>query len=460
MFSDCSGWWFRCGLLLIAAGSIFPERGFCQLAELDWVDQFGTDDGDSARAVASDVFGDLFIGGQTRGQIGDVNLLSMDGFVQRRDSEGHVIWTTQLGTSGEDFLDCLAVDATRIAVACRSSIGANNENDVYVATLDKDGNILWETQYGTEELESGSGIALYFPNQVLVAGVTGGDLAGMHQGGQMDAFLTRFDEQGNVVWEQQWGTEENDRLWDVTTDSLGRIYAVGETNGSFNGDKKTGLQSEGFLSRLNSAGNIIWTVQMSDTESAFAVAVNRLDQVYVAGNENGTAFVKKFDAEGNELASTTVQNAPCFVRAMDVNRFGEVVVGGLAFFNFPSDAIVLHFDPALSEDWRFYFGSESQPDWGWGITFDDRDFCIVGQTRQNVLDQPSLGSDDAFAVRFEVPDLVVGDVNSDGVLDLLDILPFVELILSDQYQLEADINLDQEVDLTDVNPFVELLIGG
>ena len=55
---------------------------------------------------------------------------------------------------------------------------------------------------------------------------------------------------------------------------------------------------------------------------------------------------------------------------------------------------------------------------------------------------------------------ITGDVNRDGVVNLLDVGPFVDLIASGNFQQEADINGDAQVNLLDVGPFVELLVGG
>lgn len=57
-------------------------------------------------------------------------------------------------------------------------------------------------------------------------------------------------------------------------------------------------------------------------------------------------------------------------------------------------------------------------------------------------------------------DLLLGDVNLDDEVNLLDVAPFVELLSSGGFQDEADINQDGQVNLLDVNPFVELLAGG
>ena len=54
---------------------------------------------------------------------------------------------------------------------------------------------------------------------------------------------------------------------------------------------------------------------------------------------------------------------------------------------------------------------------------------------------------------------IFGDVNGDGSVDLLDVAPFVELIISGEFQIEADVNQDGVVDLLDVAPFVDLLTG-
>ena len=54
-------------------------------------------------------------------------------------------------------------------------------------------------------------------------------------------------------------------------------------------------------------------------------------------------------------------------------------------------------------------------------------------------------------------DVLHGDVNLDGVVNLLDVAPFVSVLSSGSFQAEADINKDGVVDLLDVAPFVDLL---
>lgn len=54
---------------------------------------------------------------------------------------------------------------------------------------------------------------------------------------------------------------------------------------------------------------------------------------------------------------------------------------------------------------------------------------------------------------------LLGDVNCDEVVNLLDVAPFVEAITSGSFQPRADINQDGFVNLLDVAPFIDLLTG-
>jgi len=60
---------------------------------------------------------------------------------------------------------------------------------------------------------------------------------------------------------------------------------------------------------------------------------------------------------------------------------------------------------------------------------------------------------------FADANILRGDANLDGDVNLLDIAPFIELIGSNNFLPEADLNNDGTVDLLDVAPFVDLLSG-
>ena len=58
-----------------------------------------------------------------------------------------------------------------------------------------------------------------------------------------------------------------------------------------------------------------------------------------------------------------------------------------------------------------------------------------------------------------VMSVLLGDVNCDGAVDLLDIAPFIEALQTGPFEPKADMNQDGQVNLLDVGPFVDLLAG-
>ena len=60
---------------------------------------------------------------------------------------------------------------------------------------------------------------------------------------------------------------------------------------------------------------------------------------------------------------------------------------------------------------------------------------------------------------FESASFLLGDVNGDGAVNLLDVTPFVNALSNGKYISAADVNQDGNLDLLDVQPFVDLLTG-
>lgn len=56
--------------------------------------------------------------------------------------------------------------------------------------------------------------------------------------------------------------------------------------------------------------------------------------------------------------------------------------------------------------------------------------------------------------------IILGDVNLDGAVNLLDVAPFIDRLGTGTYQAEADVNGDGVVNLLDVDPFISQVSGG
>lgn len=80
---------------------------------------------------------------------------------------------------------------------------------------------------------------------------------------------------------------------------------------------------------------------------------------------------------------------------------------------------------------------------------------VTGIVHMGELLDPSFG-----IVTITVSNVLLGDVNCDGNVDLLDVQPFIDLLTAGEYSPKADFDGDGAVTLLDVTPFVEALTGG
>ncbi len=66
---------------------------------------------------------------------------------------------------------------------------------------------------------------------------------------------------------------------------------------------------------------------------------------------------------------------------------------------------------------------------------------------------------DRVLLRFNSAGARLGDVNLDGAINFLDIQPFIEVLTSTGFQVEADTNKDGAVNFLDIQSFITLLVG-
>ena len=162
-----------------------------------WLKQMGTPGNDVAYALAMDGNGGFYLAGMSNGDIANGEQQGAnDAFVARFDSGGNLVWIHQLGTGGLDTARALAPDGKGGVYVVGTTDGEmvsgtyGGLEDVFVAHYDSNGNLLWVSQKGTSDNDEGRAAAAVSDSQVFVGGTTRGDLAGPgSQVGEYDAFI-------------------------------------------------------------------------------------------------------------------------------------------------------------------------------------------------------------------------------------------------------------------------------
>jgi Beta-propeller repeat len=255
-----------------------------------WIRQFGTTEDDFASALAPDGSGGVFVGGSTRGTLSQSHG-GVDAFVSHYDSSGTHIWTRQFGTSALDAVVAVTSDGAGGAYATGSTTGdivfqSQGSTDLFVIRIDDQGFPVWTQQLGSSSGETGYAITADGFDGVTVAGSTGGTLGGPTSGGE-DAFVIHYRDDGLFGWKSQFGSSATDRSRAIAPDGAGGVIIAGRTGGSL-GLPNLG-NDDAFVARYDGDGNQLWITQTGTNANdvAFALAMDTQGTFVVTGSTGG-----------------------------------------------------------------------------------------------------------------------------------------------------------------------------
>jgi uncharacterized protein (TIGR03437 family) len=355
------------GIILTSASFLAVLSTASNAQTIQWARQFGSSRVDEAFAVATGPDG-VYVAGETFGAFpGFSNTGNRDVFLSKFDAQGKALWTRQFGTSDDDTATGLAADASGVYVVGRTDGALPSQTglgsvDAFVRKYDVNGNELWTRQFGTSNFDEALGAAVDATG-FYVAGRTSGALPGQTSGslGQDDAFVRKYGPSGNEVWTRQFGTSSGDRAYGVAVDASG-VYVAGSTGGPLVSEA---AGTDGFVRKYDSNGTVVWTRQIASAgtgnDTAYGVSVGT-SGVYVSGDTTGIFT-------------------------------GQSKIGGLF------DAWARKFDLNGNEQWTRQFGT-IYDDYGYGISVAQRwvYVAVYGSSWELVLKRFDLNGGDTGGI--------------------------------------------------------------
>lgn len=308
----------------------------------------GADDTATAVAADADG-NTFVVGFTAGGMEGAVNSGANDAFVAALTPDGHTRWLRQFGGAGDDRAMAVALSgAGEVYVAGQTSGtvpggSSSGSGDAFLVKFDADGKRLWVRQFGTSGADLASGVAVGPTGNVFVAGDTNGTFVdNVYAGGDRDAYVAKFDASGDLVWIRQFGGAGDDRGRDVATDREGDVLVTGFTKGTLP-TNTAGGEADAFLAKFDGNGQRVWLRQFGGDQADFAYAVSIAggSDVIVAGDSYGNlpggrhtgviaGFVASFDANGNRrwVNEFGAEDAVVFPNGAAVGPGGAIVVSG------------------------------------------------------------------------------------------------------------------------------------
>lgn len=238
---------FAPGAIPAGGNDAFVAR-FSDLGALEWARQIGSSKDDYAWDLAIAPDGSVVVAGDTNGAIAGSGASpqgSFDQFVARFTAEGTLEWVRQNGSSAIDGGTRVAVDARGSAYVVGTTTGTMpgttatplGGTDLHVSAFSSGGERRWIRQFGTSGEDVVEDVTVDAAGTVSVAGRTAGVLPGASHtpAGGLDAFVLSLDQVGAQQWVRQIGSPAADYGQAVVADGAGRMLLAGYTFGTLPG---------------------------------------------------------------------------------------------------------------------------------------------------------------------------------------------------------------------------------
>ena len=279
---------------------------------------------------------------------------------------------------------------------------------------------------------------------IFMAGRTSIALNGETLIGNTDAFITKYDTNGNTQWTKLMGTTNNDAAFALTSGADGYLYVAGyaggttytanssSSGGSMDGQTLVGGE-DAFISKYDpQTGEKKWThlLGTAGNDRAYGLTTGGDGAIYLSGYTPGLpggqgapwnqdAFITKFQPDGTQqwtrLLGTPGDGNNNYIgnQGIATGTDGSIYVSGFTYgpqFDKNSDlndqsnwyynSVVTKYDTNGAKQWARFLGTSGDTGANAICTSPDGSIYIGGGTNESLDGQTNQGSYDAFITKY------------------------------------------------------------
>jgi uncharacterized repeat protein (TIGR01451 family) len=204
-----------------------------------WSKQYGGGGNDLGfRIIPAENSGGYLIVGRTAsfGNGGD------DVLLVKVDDNGNQVWSQAYGTPGDDFGRGVIELSDGYLITGSAFNQANSSTDLYLLKVDFAGNEQWTKFFGTNDIDEGYDLTETSDGNIALVGYTGSN---------SDVYLLKVNAAGGEIWANTYGGVLGDQGLDILQTKGGDLVVAGVTETDF-------TNSDAFLAKFDNDGNQVW----------------------------------------------------------------------------------------------------------------------------------------------------------------------------------------------------------
>lgn len=320
------------GYILAGANNSFGYSGYdgwCLKVDASgnrvWENIYGGSHDDFLYGVQATADGGCILTGSTT-SFGDGG---SDAWCLKLDASGNTVWEKTYGAALDEA--AFAVDVTPdggYVIAGNASSFGSGSFDAWCLMLDASGAPVWQRTYGGPSYDIFAAVRATGDGGCVVAGYTSSFGAGA-----FDAWCTKLDAYGNVIWQKTYGGATGD-VFSAVQLAPGGGYVVAGYSTSFGSGTY-----EGWCLLLDASGDVVWQRALGDGPLDYFLGAEATGDggyvlagsSYISGGLNQQGWCLKLDASGNVIWQKTYGgnlNEHWF--ALSVTADGGLILAGEA----------------------------------------------------------------------------------------------------------------------------------
>ena len=304
-----------------------------------WVTYYGGSLVEEARSICVDSQDNIYVTGSTSSSdfptqqfagafyqsnnsgYGDIFILKFSNMGLRQ-------WATRYGGSQSDGGWSICADSQNniyisgqtysIDLPTKQLAGAYNqvtnagEMDIFILKFSVKGELLWATYYGGNKINFEWALTIDIYDNIYLTGytsssdfplqsMTGEYLQPTYAGGNYDAFILKFNNQGSRQWATYYGGSDIDYGFALCTDKENNLYVTGSTistdfpilqqTGAYNQSTPT-LGEDVYILKFNAQGIRQWATYLGGDldESGWSICSDKKNNIYITGYTRSENF--------------------------------------------------------------------------------------------------------------------------------------------------------------------------